>query len=151
MRAISPDTGGKAGYGPVELGAPVTSCHVGLGQLGPARRTGTVAQESVGLDGEGQPAKRGRHRADRVRIIGLRSTVGRCLEGGGRPFDLETHVGAQLIVVGLGISGQEGVPGQAGVAQRGQDHPTPRALAGACSADDEEHRDHDDGEYEDHD
>ena len=147
----SSDSGGKASDGSVELDAAVASRHVGLGQLGSARSARTVAEEPVGFDGEGQPPERRRHRTDGIHILGIGSTVDRRLEGGGRSLDLEPNVGAQPIVVGLGVAGQQRVPGQAGVTQSGQDHPAPSALTGACPTDEEGHGHHDDGEDEHHD
>ena len=133
LTALS-DAGRQAGDGAVQLGTAVAPGQVGLGQLGTARRVGTVMEEPVGLDGKGQPAQRARHRTDSVGVFGFRGTVNRLLEGGGGSLDLESHVGAQPLVIGLGVPGQERVSGQASVAQRRNHRPTPGPLTDSSRA-----------------
>ena len=73
----------------IELARAVAASLVGLSQLGPGGRTGTVAEEPVGLDGEGQSPQGGRRRAGGIGGLRLGRTGGGTLEGGGRPLDLE--------------------------------------------------------------
>ena len=127
--ACSTDVGRQLLQGPIELGRTVTACLVGFGQLRAGGRTGTMAKEAVGLDGEGQSPQGRCRRAGGISVLGLGRTGDRSLEGGGCPLDLEGDGGPQLGVVGGGVGRQEGAAGQLGVTEPGSDRSSPGRLA----------------------
>lgn len=95
----------QPGQAAVELRAPIASGLIGRRQLGAGGGGRPVAQETVRLDGEGEPPQCPGHRSGKIGVYGFGGLVEGALERRRRPIDLQGDGGAQLLVVRLGVPG----------------------------------------------